>query len=31
MQGAIFKNNRGDTSGIGTAYPFGAPAFIPGF
>ena len=31
MLRAIFKNNRGDTSGIGTAYPFGAPEFIPGF
>jgi hypothetical protein len=31
MLRTIFKNNRGDTSGIGTAYLFGAPEFIPGF
>ena len=31
MLRAIFKNNRGDTSATGTAYPFGAPEFIPGF
>ena len=31
MLRAIFKNNRGDTSGTGPAYPLGAPEFIPGF
>ena len=31
MLRAIFKNNSGDTSATGTAYPFGAPEFIPGF
>ena len=31
MQRAIFKNNRGATSGAGTAYPTGAPDFTPRF
>ena len=30
MQRAIFKNNRGNSNGTGTAYHFGTPEFIPG-
>ena len=31
MLRAIFKNNRGATSGAGTAYPSGAHEFTHGF